>query len=142
MAKKEALERLVAEVRKDPNLFHAIVFNPDSVINKLDFLDRREKGQIVSMKPEDLVAGLIGVVTTPGGNVAECGSSCGGSCNGTCDGSCGGTCASSCDATCGGGSCGVTSNRPGVDIFELVSHPEDFRTQFKSFANRSLFRSR
>jgi len=132
--KRESLNRLVEQARKDPAFFHSLVFSPDKVLDKIDYLDRREKGMIVGLAPEDVVAGIAGLFVNPGGTVAECGTTCGsGSCTVTCDSSCGDTCASSCDSTCSRASCGVTSKFEGGDIVTL---PER-----SSFGGRVFFRA-
>jgi hypothetical protein len=121
MTRRDVLDRLIEEARKDPQFFHDLVFKPEAVIARLDYLDRREKGMIVGIAPEDVIAGLAGLFVNPGGTVAECGGTCGsGSCTNTCDSSCGDTCRSSCDSTCGSASCGKTSSR---DLGEVVSQP-------------------
>jgi hypothetical protein len=117
MNRSEALQKLIEQAREDPQFFHDLVFKPDAVIGRLDYLNRREKGMIVGIAPEDVIAGLAGLFVNPGGTVAECGSTCGsGSCTNTCDSSCGDTCRSSCDSTCGSASCGKTSNREWGDV--------------------------
>jgi hypothetical protein len=108
--RREMLEELVRRARSDPSFFHQLVFKPEEVLGKLDFLDRREKGMILALAPEDVIAGLAGLIVNPGGGVAECTVSCNNSCTNTCDSSCGDTCHSSCQDTCGSGSCGKTSN--------------------------------
>jgi hypothetical protein len=122
--RREMLEELVKRARSDPSFFHQLVFKPEEVLGKLDFLDRREKGMILTIAAEDVIAGLAGLFVNPGGGVAACGDTCGsGSCTNTCDSSCGHTCGQSCDDTCHG-SCGNTTQRPG----DLVSR--DGRTAF------------
>jgi hypothetical protein len=120
-AKRKALQELVEQARKDPAFFHALVFDPERAISEVPYLDRREKGMIVALDPEAVIAGLAGLFVNPGGTVSECGTTCGsGSCTATCDSSCGDTCASSCDSTCGSASCGKTSARI-EDWEEVVS---------------------
>lgn len=110
-SKKEILERLVEQARKDPAFFHALVFEPEKVLTKIDYADRYVKGSIVAIRPEDVIAGLAGLGISGTGEVAVCGISCEPSCGDTCgEGSCFGTCLSgSCDRTCGAGSCDITS---------------------------------
>jgi hypothetical protein len=107
---RETLERLVEEARNDPELFHALVFNPEETISKLDYINRREKAMIVALNPEDIIAGMVGQIRGPKDQLAVCGYSCENSCDSTCgSGSCFGTCMSdSCDHTCGARSCDVT----------------------------------
>src|ERR687898_345848 len=107
--RKETLDRLVERARNDPGFFHLLVFQPEKAIAELDFLDRREKGRIVSISPEDVISGLVGLVRSPGGALAVCDHSCSDSCDSTCgSGSCFGTCFSSCGHTCGARSCDIT----------------------------------
>jgi hypothetical protein len=127
----EALKRLVEKARRDPTFFHSLVFEPEKALAGVDFLGRREKGAIVAIRPEDVIAGLAGLITGPGGAAAVCGHSCEDSCDSTCgSGSCFGTCmSSSCDHTCGSRSCDIT-----VEIMsrlDLVSQP---------MRNRGFFR--
>jgi hypothetical protein len=109
--KKEVLDRLVKQAREDPAFFHDLVFAPEKTLAKLDYLDRREKGMIVSINPEDVIAGLAGLLMNPAGDVSVCGISCDPSCDSTCgEGSCFGTCISgSCSQTCGSSSCDITT---------------------------------
>jgi hypothetical protein len=127
------LDELVNRARDDANFFHQLVFNPEEVLGKLDFLPRREKGMIVSLAPEDVIAGLAGLLVNSDLTVADCGDSCGNSCTQTCDASCGSTCGSSCQKTCGSQSCGDTVKHTSP---EGVVDP--FRTGFGG--GRWLFR--
>jgi hypothetical protein len=115
----EALQRLVEKAKRDPAFFHSLVFEPEKALAGLEFLGRREKGAIVSLRPEDVIAGLAGLIVSGGGVAAVCGHSCEDSCDNTCGaGSCFGTCMStSCDHTCGARSCDIT--------VELTSRFED-----------------
>src|SRR5262249_10933980 len=95
--------------RKDPAFFHRLVFEPEKALAELTYLDRREKGAIVSLRPEDVIAGLAGLIVSPGGAAAVCTYSCNDSCDDTCgEGSCFGTCIGrSCDHMCGARSCDI-----------------------------------
>jgi hypothetical protein len=107
MPLSEGLKRLVDQARKDPAFFHALVFDPEKVISRLSYLDRKTKGALLRLDPDVLIRNLIPI------EVAECGDTCGagsctatcgaGSCTDTCGSSCGGTCGSSCDHTSGMG---------------------------------------
>ncbi len=110
LPRSEALRRLVEQARKDPAFFHSLVFEPEKALGELTYLDRREKGAIVSLRPEDVIAGLAGLITGPGSAAAVCDYSCHDSCDDTCgEGSCLGTCMStSCGHTCGARSCDIT----------------------------------
>jgi hypothetical protein len=120
--KKESFEKLVEQARNDPKFFHALVFDPERTIATLEYLDRREKAMLVALRPEDVISGLLGLVTSAGGAVAVCGHSCEDSCDDTCGaGSCLGTClSSSCDHTCGARSCDVTVEIIGRDFGYLA----------------------
>jgi hypothetical protein len=109
--RRELLDELVRRARSDATFFHKLVFNPEEVLGQLDFLPRREKGMIVSLAPEDVIAGLAGLLVNPDLTVADCGSSCANSCGYTCGASCGDTCGSSCEFTCNGNSCTHTVSR-------------------------------
>jgi hypothetical protein len=128
----EGLQRLVEETRKDPALFHALVFEPEKALARLTYLDRREKGAIVSLRPEDVIAGLAGLIVGPGGAAAVCTYSCHDSCDDTCGaGSCLGTCLSStCGFTCGARSCDIT--------VELTARLEEVERPIR---RRGVFRS-
>lgn len=138
----ESRKRLVERARQDPQFFHDLVFNAESVLEKLDFLDRSEKASLIGSDPDAFIARLIGTLS---GCDVTCTSSCGATCGDSCGyttnivdrgeidavfrarfpgfgGSrvtgCDVTCTSSCGATCGS-SCGYTTNLvglPGGDI--------------------------
>jgi hypothetical protein len=110
----KGLKRLVEQARRDKEFFHALVFDPEKVINQLDYLDRRTKGALLQIQPELLVRNLLPEIK------AECGDTCGaGSCTYTCGAeSCAMTCKSSCGGTCGK-SCEHTSGM--VAILEEVT---------------------
>lgn len=73
--RREMLEELIGRARSDPEFFHQLVFKPEAILGKLEFLGRREKGMILTIAAEDVVAGLAGLVD-PGAGVAECGNTC------------------------------------------------------------------
>src|SRR5205814_1749027 len=77
-AKRRALEQLVAHARHSPEFFHALVFDPERALADVPYLERREKGMLVALEPEAVLAGLIGLFVNPAGTVAECGVTCGG----------------------------------------------------------------
>jgi hypothetical protein len=135
----EALKQLVENAREDPQFFHDLVFNTESVLGKLDFLGRAEKASLIGQDPQAVIGRLIGALE---GCDVTCTSSCGATCAGSCGYTtslvgrpveleaaiagrfarggpsvqgCDVTCTSSCGATCAG-SCGYTTNivaRPG-----------------------------
>lgn len=112
--RQKGLDRLVEEARRDPQFFHDLIFNTETVIERLDYLSRQEKAGILAVDPDSLVIGIAGSIR-PGGEAAVCGASCGGSCGGTCAASCAGSCGASCGGSCQnscagtcGGSCGAS----------------------------------
>lgn len=108
--RRDPLARLLEEARADPELFHDLVFDPEAVIGRLDYLDRRTKGRIVGLDPEEFLARLeTGRSSVGVRGDRDCTYSCGGgSCAKTCgERSCGETCGYSCGLTCSH-SCGET----------------------------------
>lgn len=73
----EALDKLVEQAKADPQFFHALVFNPEQVLSRVDYLDREAKGAIIGLTPERLVTILVG------GELADCGLT--NTCTYTCD---------------------------------------------------------
>lgn len=65
--RNEALEKLIEQAKADPQFFHALVFNPEQVLSKVDYLDREAKGAIIGLPPERLITILVG------GELADCG---------------------------------------------------------------------
>ena len=121
LSRADALKRLMEDVSKDPELLHGLLFEPEATLGKLSYLGRREKGAILAMRPEWVIAGLAGLTFGRGGTVAVCGHSCSDSCDDTCGGgSCFGTCFSSCDHTCGARSCDITTE---IASFRLGGDP-------------------
>jgi hypothetical protein len=74
--RREMLEELIGRARSDPEFFHHLVFKPEAILGKLEFLGRREKGMILTIAAEDVIAGLAGLAVNLGGGVAECGNTC------------------------------------------------------------------
>ncbi len=131
-------QKLVEAAKKDSKFFHELVFNTEKVVSKLDYLDRKSKGALVAIDPEEVIARLVG-------EIAACGNTCTSSCKNTCGKSCGfttnlvpdepvlaavqpdfgpvaacgNTCTSSCKNTCGK-SCGFTTNRTPGDWGEVL----------------------
>ena len=56
----EALQRLVEEAREDPQFFHALVFDTESVLKQIDYLDRSTKAALVGISPEEAIAAISG----------------------------------------------------------------------------------
>ena len=117
----DGIEKLVRNARENAQFFHDLVWNTERTIAEIDYLTRQEKANILSLNPENVVAGLAtgGRGTSP---VEVCGVSCAGSCGGTCAasciGSCGASCGLSCEQSCGatcGGSCGASCSNSCAD---------------------------
>lgn len=122
----KVLEQLAAQARSDPAFFHALVFDTEKVLAKLDYLDRSAKASLVAISPEEIIGILVGKLNYCGFTCSDsCGFTCGaGSCGHTTSlvdrGSlvsqagraqyCGDTCMSSCGYTCGSSSCGHTTD--------------------------------
>lgn len=108
--RKKDFEVLLKSVKSDPKLLHDLIFNTESVLEKID-VDRKTKANILTLNPENVIAGLAGLVQNADNSFQYCGSSCSSSCTDTCGaGSCDSTCgAGSCTSTCGSISCGQTS---------------------------------
>jgi hypothetical protein len=107
MTSADALKKLVEQARSSPAFFHELVFDPEKVIGRLKYLDKKTKSKLLAIDPAQLIRNLVPI------DVAECGDTCGaGSCSNTCGaGSCLDTCKSSCGGTCGN-SCDHTSGMP------------------------------
>jgi hypothetical protein len=56
----EALQKLLAQAREDPKFLHALVFDPESVLSQVDYLDRRTKSRLVGNDPEEVFATIVG----------------------------------------------------------------------------------
>lgn len=54
------LQKLVDQARKDPKFFHALVFDAESVLKDIDYLDRSTRGKLVANNPEEVIAGICG----------------------------------------------------------------------------------
>jgi hypothetical protein len=103
---REALQRLVEEARGDQQFFHDLMFDPEQVIGKLEYLSREQKARVLELRIEDVFIDILRPQEM-------CGDTCGSaSCTGTCgEKSCDGTCASSCGNTCSS-SCTDTTKLP------------------------------
>ncbi len=56
----KSMNKLVERAKDDPKFFHALVFDPESVMSELDYLDRGAKSALLGNSPEDVISGLIG----------------------------------------------------------------------------------
>lgn len=57
---RNALQKLVDQARQDPKFFHALVFNTESVLKQIDYLDRGTKSALVEISPEKVIATICG----------------------------------------------------------------------------------
>lgn len=127
----KAFKQLVEQAKSDPQFFHDLVFSPEKVIADLDYVDKKSKGALVAMTPEEVIGAAI---TELAGCDVTCTSSCGATCAQSCGyttnltadlagrvtspaaaaqfelAGCDVTCTSSCGVTCSGSSCGYTTN--------------------------------
>lgn len=55
-----ALQKLVEQARNDPKFLHALVFDTESVLKQVDYLDRGAKAALVRITPEEAIAALTG----------------------------------------------------------------------------------
>jgi hypothetical protein len=129
----DTFNKLIERAKSDPKFFHALVFEPESVLGEID-LPRASKATLISRSPAESLARLAGVLSACGNTcTSSCDNTCGQSCGFTTNltanigdrvavrnvsyfsrmsdqlAGCGNTCTSSCDNTCGQ-SCGFTTN--------------------------------
>lgn len=62
----EMLQQLVRQAREDPELFHALVFDSDTVLARLSYLDQDARDALSRSTPELFVASLVGETREPG----------------------------------------------------------------------------
>jgi hypothetical protein len=127
----EELQELVRRTRSNPELFHRLVYEPETVLGEIGFLSEEAKRQIMGLSPAELTAKLLGCEHgTPGAEanactIHTCAVTCGvsGGCGACTDGTVCNDCATACvqasmgcsdctasqcvgacsDDTCGGG---------------------------------------
>jgi hypothetical protein len=101
---KAALEAIRERAQKDPEFFHKLIFDPESILSELP-ASRAVKAAVLGLDLDQ----FWNFILRPPGGVEGCGDSCGwASCDDTCgQRSCGHTCSDSCDSTCAS-SCGKT----------------------------------
>ena len=102
--KDDPLARLVEQAKKDPKFFHDLVFDPEKVLSKVNYLSRKSKATLIAINPENLIQSLVGIRLNWCGDPTcgddSCINTCGAhSCDSTCTSSCGGTCKWSCGDT-------------------------------------------
>jgi hypothetical protein len=101
----EMLQQLVRQAREDPELFHALVFDSDTVLARLSYLDQDARDALSRSTPEQFVASLVGETREPGFSGA---SGCPPGVTCACTGE-----------TCGGLTCGYTYALAGGDYARL-----------------------
>lgn len=57
---RKVLQRLVDQAKSDPKFLHALVFDPESVLKQLDYLDRNARAKLVGNDPIEVLAGILG----------------------------------------------------------------------------------
>lgn len=93
----QAVQRLADAARNDPQFFHALVFDTENVLSRLDYLDRQARAALVAISPEQVVGHLVGEIT---------------GCDVTCNNE-------TCARTCGPETCGRTVARTSLTIQEI-----------------------
>ena len=106
---KTQLTQLIRQSQKDPDFFHALVFNPEQVIEKIKGIDASTRQAILRSEPSTLLKNITGIDKTIF-NIPDINAGCGGDVTCSCtSGTCGDTCGgSTCSVTCSGDSCGST----------------------------------
>jgi hypothetical protein len=92
--KRESLDRLIEQAQNDPAFFHGLIFKPEETLAKIDYLERQEKAKILELRPQDVIAGLVGVAGQE----------------------CDYTCLDTCDITCDESGCNYTKLEEAVDL--------------------------
>jgi hypothetical protein len=57
---RNALQKLVDQARKDPQFLHSLVFETETVLSQVDYLDRATKAALVRISPEEAIESLAG----------------------------------------------------------------------------------
>jgi len=57
----KSLRKLVDQAKEDPKFFHALVFNTESVLKQIDYLDREIRATLERNSPEEAIAKICGV---------------------------------------------------------------------------------
>ena len=76
--------QLLKEVENDPKFLHALVFDTERALEKLNFLDRKSKAAILSLEPQEFIGVIVGDIGPAAGCDVTCTSSCGVTCNDSC----------------------------------------------------------
>lgn len=61
-----ALQKLIDRARGDPQFLHALVFDTESVLKEIDYLDRGTKASLVAISPEEAIARIVGARSAVG----------------------------------------------------------------------------
>lgn len=57
---RKVVQKLVEQAKKDPKFLHALVFEPETVLRQVDYLDRSARSRLVGNSPEDAMAAIFG----------------------------------------------------------------------------------
>lgn len=57
---RKTLQKLVDQAKKDPKFLYALVFNAESVLKQVDYLDRSARARLVGNSPEEVIAAICG----------------------------------------------------------------------------------
>jgi hypothetical protein len=58
---RDILQKLVEQAKNDPKFLHTLVFDPESALQQVDYLDRKTKAALVGTSPEEIIGTIIGV---------------------------------------------------------------------------------
>jgi hypothetical protein len=108
----EELQELVRRTRNNPELFHRLVYEPETVLGEIGFLSEEAKRQILGLSPAELTAKLLGCEHgTPGAQQQGCdaGTICVGCSDQTCENTfCGNSICNDCATACNNASQGCS----------------------------------
>jgi hypothetical protein len=112
----EELQELVRRTRNNPELFHRLVYEPETVLGEIGFLSEEAKRQILGLSPAELTAKLLGCEHGTGAEanactIHTCAVTCGvsGGCGACTDGTVCNKCATACvQASMGCSDCTVS----------------------------------
>jgi hypothetical protein len=54
------LQKLMEQAKQNPKFLHALVFDPESILRDIDYLDRNVRAKLIGNNPEEVVAALCG----------------------------------------------------------------------------------
>ena len=57
---RKQLQKLVDQAKKDPKFLYTLVFDAESVLKEIDYLDRGTRAKLVGNSPEEVIAGICG----------------------------------------------------------------------------------